>query len=116
MVLKQLKTNKTIWMDFVNPTDKEIEDLTERYNFHELDREAILEENQRVRVDTYDDYIFIIMQFPKFDIKSKRYFTNEFNIFISKKYLITIRWHSSSSIEKIFEHYNTTKNKQEVNT
>ncbi|MDD4530637.1 MAG: CorA family divalent cation transporter, partial [Candidatus Gracilibacteria bacterium] len=81
----------------------------------ELDREAVVEENQRARVDTYEDYLFVVMHFPKFDMKNKRYFNNEFNVFISKKFLITIRWYTASSIEKIFESYKN-KDKGEINT
>lgn len=115
MTIKKLETKKIKWIDLVNPTDKEIEEIMEKYNFHELDREAVVEENQRARVDTYEDYLFVVMHFPKFDMKNKRYFNNEFNVFISKKFLITIRWYTASSIEKIFESYKN-KDKGEINT
>jgi magnesium transporter len=52
------------------------------YDFHELDIEACMEENQTARIDFYDDYIFMIFHFPKFDSKTKTYELNEFNIFL----------------------------------
>lgn len=103
MATKNYKTKKLDWIDIVDPSKKEIDEMVIKYNFHELDKEAILEENQRARVDTYEEYIFIVLHFPKFDLRSKRYILNEFNIFLSKKYLITVRYHNSNTIEKVFE-------------
>jgi magnesium transporter len=53
-----------------------------KYDFHELDIEACFEENQKARIDVYDDYIFLILHFPKYNLKTKSYELNEFNIFL----------------------------------
>jgi magnesium transporter len=52
------------------------------YNFHELDIEACLEENQRARIDYYDDYMFITLHFPKYNPRTQIYDLNEFDIFL----------------------------------
>lgn len=116
MSLKEQKIQKITWIDIVNPTKKEVEELAEKYDFHELDIEAILEENQRARVDTYENYIFMVMHFPKYDNKAKRYLINEFNIFISKDYFITIRWYPSKHLDKIFDYYEKHPKEEWVNT
>ncbi len=94
-----------IWIDKENPDVKYIEKIFKKYDFHELDREAILEENQQTRLDPYDDYLFIVLYFPKFDKKTQRYLANELNIFISKEYLITFRYYRSYTLQKVQNKY-----------
>lgn len=94
-----------IWQDFVNPSLDEVNDVVDRFHFHELDREAILEENQYARIDTYEDYIFLVLHFPKYEPTVARYIQNEFNIFISRNYLLTFRYYNSSDIRRLREKY-----------
>ena len=86
---------------------QEIYDVLDNYNFHELDIEACLEENQRARIDTYPDYFFTILHFPKYNQKTKVYELNEFNVFVGKDYLITFRNFGGNHIDEIFEKYET---------
>lgn len=55
-MMSKLKVGSVEWTDFVDASEDEITDIIERYDFHELDREAITEEHQSARVDTYDRY------------------------------------------------------------
>ena len=115
--IKQYKAKNILWMDIVDPTKKDIDDLEKKYKFHELDKEALLEEYQRARVDSYEDYLFLVMHFPKYDVRNKRYVTNEFNIFLSKKYLLSVRYFQSNSIDSMFDSYLKWKvDEDEINT
>lgn len=117
MTINTLALGQTEWLDIVNPTEREIDQIIEKYDFHELDREAIVEEYQLARVDTYDDYIFAVLHFPKYDTKSRRYLSNEFDIFISKNYLINFRYYSTSSVDAIMERYSSGEHgKDSINT
>ena len=78
-----------------------------KYSFHELDRDAILESNQYARLDAYDDYIFLVLHFPKYDPSSERYIHNELNIFISHDYLISFRYYQSSTMRRVYDRYET---------
>lgn len=109
MIEKALKFRKARWIDIVNPTDEAVDAIISDYGFHELDRDAIIEPNQTARVDTYEKYLFVVLHFPKYDPKSKRYITNEFNIFLSKDYLITIRYYTSQGLEKFQDQLEKTK-------
>lgn len=94
-----------IWLDQVNPPLEELDAIIEKYGFHELDRDAVLESNQYARIDTYDEYLFLVLHFPKYEPNSERYVQNELNIFISKEYLITFRYYQSSTMRRIYERY-----------
>jgi magnesium transporter len=108
MSKKIQKTSVTgLWLDRVNPPLDEIDAVMEKYQFHELDRDAILEANQYARLDAYDDYIFLVLHFPKYDANSERYIQNELNIFISRDYLISFRYYQSSTMRKLYGQYET---------
>ncbi len=115
MVEKELQFPKTKWIDIVNPSGDMVDELFNTYNFHELDRDAILEPNQTARVDTYDHYLFVVLHFPKYDPKTKRYLTNEFNIFIAKDYLITVRYYASQSFDKLQNQLEKASKKSQAN-
>ena len=105
MTVNSLHIGNIDWIDLVNPNEREIDEIVEKYHFHELDREAIVEENQRARVDTYEGYIFLVLHFPKYDTKSRRYLLNEFNVFLSRNFLITFRYYNTSPVDAIMERY-----------
>lgn len=93
------------WVDGVALEKKEVYDILKDYDFHELDIEAAMEENQRARIDSYEDYFFVILHFPKYNPKLRIYELNEFNIFVGKDFLITLRNYPGTHIDTIFEKY-----------
>ncbi len=107
MVRTKITPINGLWLDRVNPPLDEIDAIMTKYNFHELDRDAVLEANQYARLDAYDDYIFLVLHFPKYDVNSERYIHNELNIFISRDYLISFRYYQSSTMRRLFEKYET---------
>lgn len=102
------------WQDYINASTDVVDTIVEKYGFHELDREAILEENQYARIDSYDDYIFMVLHFPKYDINTERYLYNEFNIFVSKEYVLTFRYFQTGTIKKLQEKYENLDPKEEI--
>ena len=107
MALRSLRVGSTLWIDGDGLGEKEIISVLDQYDIHKLDREACLEENQKARIDTYDNYLFLILYFPKYNPKTERYLLNEFNIFLGKDFLITFRKYPTTHINDLFEHYST---------
>ena len=104
------------WIDRINPSLDEIESIFTEYDFHELDKDAILEEHQYARLDAYDDYLFLVLHFPKYNTKTERYITNELNIFIGKGFLITFRYQQSSTFRRVYTEYEERKEKDTQDT
>ena len=102
---KKINIRGLTWIDWVNLDKAEIYKVVKDYDFHELDIEACLEENQKSRVDIYDDYIFSTLHFPKYNLKTRIYELNEFNIFIGRDFIITLRDYPGQKIDNIFEKY-----------
>lgn len=104
-MIRELKIKWITWIDWYELWKKEIYTVLKEHDFHELDIDACMEENQRARIDSYDDYFFMVLHFPKYDVKTKVYELNEFNIFLKKDLLITFRNYSWIHIDKIFKKY-----------
>lgn len=104
-MLREITVGGVKWIDGVDLKKQEIYSVLDNYNFHELDIEACLEENQRARIDNYTDYFFVILHFPKYNQKTRIYDLNEFNIFVGKDFIITFRNYGGTHIDQIFEKY-----------
>jgi len=105
MKIRKLEIRGITWIDWADLDKKDIFEVVKDYNFHELDIEACFENNQRARVDKYDDYLFLILKFPKYNKQLWIYELNEFNIFLGKNYIITFRDFPAKHIDKLFEKY-----------
>ncbi len=108
-MLREINIKWIKWIDAVGLRAEKIEAIAEKYDFHELDIEACLEENQRSRVDVYDDYLFMLLNFPKYNATRKMYEQNEFNIFLWKDFIITFRDYNNTHIDYIFDKYSDVK-------
>ena len=98
VIFKDLK-----WINIDSVDLDIIKKLEKNYNFHHLDLEDCLEENQRSKIDKYPDYNFIILHLPKFKGRNQKYIAStELNIFISENVLITIH-DNNQVLNKIFE-------------
>jgi magnesium transporter len=78
------------WIHIEEPRQVDREWLEQHFNFHPLDFEDVYSRNQRPKLDSYDDYIFIVLHFPIFEKSSGRLLTAELDLFIGPDYLITL--------------------------
>ncbi len=104
-MIQELKVRGVEWIDGVELAKTEILEIVKEYDFHELDIEACLEENQHARLDVYEDYLFVVLHFPKYNKQSEIYELNEFNIFLGKNFLISLRDFSGTKVGNIFQNY-----------
>ncbi|MEO5987074.1 MAG: magnesium transporter CorA family protein, partial [Candidatus Limnocylindria bacterium] len=78
------------WLNIEEPRLVDREYLAATFDFHELDLEDVASHNQRPKVDEYDDYLFLVMQFPRFDRENGRLHAAELDIFLGPDYVITL--------------------------
>ena len=79
------------WINIERPRAVDQAWLEERFEFHPLDYEDVFSRNQRPKVDEYDDYLFIVLHFPRYDKKVSRLNAAELDLFVGPDYLITIQ-------------------------
>lgn len=88
--MEAIKLKKSKWINITQPTQEQLAELARKYRFHELDIEDCVQETERPKIDEYDKYLFIILQFPVYNSAHHRFDTEQLNVFIGQDYLITI--------------------------
>jgi len=88
--VREVSLGKLTWLDVQNPSLKLLEKMRDEYGFHDLDVEDCLSDNQRSKIDEYDDYLFIILHFPFYDKRKKQVVSEEIDIFIKGDLLLTV--------------------------
>jgi len=103
---KILSIDGMTWMHFHHPSKEEIKEIVDVYDVHELIEEDIAEKNAQDKIDVYDDAIFLVLHFPKYDKKTGKYISNEFNIILGKNFIVSVTKYHTNHIESIREEYN----------
>jgi magnesium transporter len=91
------------WINIEEPRGIDRAWLEEHHDFHPLDIEDVFSRNQRPKIDEYDDYLFIVLHFPRFDKQVGRLNAAEVDIFIGPDFLITIPNEKLQPLEYLFE-------------
>lgn len=91
------------WLYEYNPSKKFLKELIETYDLHELIEEDISEPNTQDKIDLYDQCLFAVLHFPKFDRVQSRYLSNELNLIVWKNYLITLSTYMTEHVMKLKE-------------
>jgi magnesium transporter len=97
------------WINIERPRQIDLAWLQERFEFHPLDYEDVVSRNQRPKVDEYDDYLFIVLHFPRYDKQVGRLNAAELDLFIGPDFLITLPNEPLQPIEYLFERCRTSE-------
>jgi len=108
--IREIKTKSLRWVDVTDPTKREVKYIQENFDFHQLDVAACLPPNQRPKVFTHPDYIFMILQFPTYDRKTREIRASEIDFFITPDLLITTHSSNLTSIKELFNKCKDNKN------
>lgn len=68
--MKQMK-GKITWLDFLNPSETEIEKLQKEYRLHDVIAEELGGPSARARAEVIDDYIYLVYYFPAYNERTK---------------------------------------------
>lgn len=101
------------WINVERPRGVDIGWLQERYEFHPLDYEDVFSRNQRPKVDEYDDYLFIVLHFPRYDKTVARLNAAELDLFVGPDFLITLPNEPLQPVEYLFERCRTNEEVRE---
>ena len=101
--IEQIDAEGLRWVNIEHPGAPERAWLEEHFDFHALDLEDVLSRNQRPKIDTYDDYLFIVLHFPIFDPSVGRLGTGELDLFVGPGFLITLPNQPLQPVEYLFE-------------
>lgn len=96
-----IKIRSTNWHYISNPSKEEIEKISQDYDLHEIIVSDLLEKNIQDKIDIYDELLFIVCHFPKYNHISKTYYLNEFKILLWKNFLIMISSTQSRKVQRL---------------
>lgn len=88
--IKSIVWDKLTWIDIERPTEEETRYLAENYPFHPLDLDDCLSKIQTPKIDEYEQYIFMVFQFPFFNPQARVTTSSQVSIFVGENYLITL--------------------------
>src|SRR3954462_14890025 len=101
------------WIHIERPRAVDQAWLEERFDFHPLDYEDVFSRNQRPKVDEYDDYLFIVLHFPRYDKTVARLNAAEVDLFVGPDFLITLPNEPLQPVEYLFERCRTNEELRE---
>lgn len=91
------------WTHLRASSQSELLTLQQHYDFHELIWEDLIELSGENKVEYYEEdrVITILINFPKYNIKTEKYFHNPFVIVVSDQYILSISKYHSSHIDNL---------------
>ena len=91
------------WINIERPRPIDRTWLEEHFDFHPLDYEDVYSRNQRPKVDEYDDYLFVVLHFPKYDKQVGRLNAAELDVFVGPDYVVTLPNEPLDPMSYVFE-------------
>ncbi len=83
---------KNCWINMIHPTEKELQEIEERYSIDSDDLRAALDEEETSRISVEDDYTIILVDIPALEERNgkNRFVTIPLGIILAKDALITV--------------------------
>lgn len=107
--IKTIENQKLIWANISNPGEKEMEFLKTNFNFHELDLRECPPPIQRPKLIDRNKYLFMILQFPVYNKKTKEISASEVDFFISPDYIVTVNDAKLNPLQEFFRECQTNE-------
>jgi magnesium transporter len=91
----------SIWVDLSDPSPEEGRVLLDVFHFHELAVEDAITEIHHPKVESYGDYLYVILHGIDFRAREHRFRTQDVDFFLGPRFLVTVRKHESRSVGKV---------------
>ncbi len=108
--IKEIKQGDLTWVNIDRVDEESLKYLKDNYNFHHLDLEDLQSESQTPKIDVYKNYLFLVLQFPTWNVASQTILPFEVDFFIGNNFLITIQHTKSKEMKNFF--YRCMKNRR----
>ncbi len=91
MTTTEICYDRFVWRNIVVPTPSDIEGLRKAYPYiHPLNLEDLLSQTERPKIDEGDEYLFVVMQFPVWDKRSRISRPSEVEFILGRNFLVTV--------------------------
>ena len=90
------------WINIVSPGDREIEWLSQNYQFHPLTLDDCLSRKQVSKLDVYPGYIFFVFHYPLYHKETRIAVKRQWSAYIGDNYIITIHTEEMKPLLALF--------------
>jgi magnesium transporter len=90
-----------VWVALESPTPDEARLLSQVFHFHELAVEDALMQVHHPKIESYGDYLYLILHGIDFQASEHCFTTKDVDFFLGAQYLVTVHAGMSRSIDKI---------------
>jgi magnesium transporter len=87
---RELEHNGLRWIDIQRPTRADVDSLGLQFDFHPLVLDDVLSRVQRPKLDDYERYLFLVLQFPRFNPREGIAVASEVDFFLGADYVVTV--------------------------
>jgi magnesium transporter len=114
MAIQTIHHGRVTWVNIERVTPQDVDFLRENYpHFHPLDLEDLQSRIERPKIDEYDDYLFVVMQFPLWDAVQRISRAAEVDMFVGSTYLVTVSDGVLKPLSALFEQCETNPETRE---
>jgi magnesium transporter len=90
-----------VWVDLNRPTPEESRVLIDTFHFHQLAVEDALSALHHPKIESYGDYLYLILHGIDFRASEHRFRTQDVDFFIGAQFLVTVHPGVSRSLGKV---------------
>lgn len=99
----------TVWLDLLSPSKQDLQVLVEELGLHPLAVEDAVHDQQRPKIDRYDDHLYLSSYVAELGEGSSELVTHELGAFIAPQALVTIRKSAALQITPLIERWDSSK-------
>jgi magnesium transporter len=111
---QEIKTPKFTWIDINNPTEHDIKYLKKKFKIHPLVLDELINPSPRPRAESYKDYVFMVLFYPIYNIKTRETSSRELNIIVTKNAIITSHHETIPPLKTLFDNSRFDKQYQKT--
>lgn len=105
-----MPTKGKLWLNVHGLHDPDLmKQLGETFKLHPLTMEDILNTTQRPKVDSYDDYLFIVTRFFYYDERRMAINSEQISLVLGKNFVLSFQERATGSFEPIRERLRTDR-------
>lgn len=112
--MKEVKFQKTTWIDFENPGADDVLYLQENFDIHPLAIEEFMTPTIRPKATHYHNCLFLTVHIPLFDVKTRSTFPGELDIVLTKDHLITGHTQDIYQLTEFFKLLQSSEGKRRI--
>lgn len=90
-----------VWVDMEAPTEADAQILTDVFHFHPLTIEDAIETRNQPKVESYSNYLFLIVHGVTMETNTTNFATKELDIYLGKNFVLTFHHESFRSINAV---------------